>query len=52
MISYVTTRKSGWSSQNGGSVNGETLVWIYGLRMLNQKKLFFTIIFKNETFNQ
>ena len=30
IINYVTTRKSGSSSQNGASVNGDTLVWIYG----------------------
>lgn len=32
VISYVTTRKSGWSSSNGASVRGETLVWIHGRR--------------------
>ena len=33
VVSYVTTRKSGSSSQNGASLNGETLVWIYGYSM-------------------
>jgi hypothetical protein len=32
VISYVTTRKSGWSNSNGASVRGETLVWIHGRR--------------------
>ena len=32
IITYVTTRKAGTSSQNGASVKGETLVWIYGNR--------------------
>jgi hypothetical protein len=31
VISYVTTRKNGNANQNGASLNGQTLVWIYGL---------------------
>ncbi len=30
VITYVTTRKAGTINQNGASLNGETLVWIYG----------------------
>ena len=32
VITYVTTRKAGNYYQNGASLNGETLVWIYGYR--------------------
>jgi hypothetical protein len=31
-VSYVTVRKDGYVSQNGGSTQGGTLIWIYGQR--------------------
>ena len=31
-VSYVTVRKDGYASQNGGSTQGGTLIWIYGQR--------------------
>ncbi len=35
MINYVTTRKNGGWWINQGSLNGETMVWIYGLSRKN-----------------
>ena len=39
VVNFVTTRKDGWSGQNGASLNGGTLVWIFGYSMFK--------IFKN-----
>ena len=52
-INYVTTRKNGPTTVNTASVNGGTMVWIYGS---GEKNLFFyffkikshLIIFKND----
>lgn len=40
----MTTRKAGWSTQNSASINGETLVWIFGNSMKKKHENKFKIL--------